>query len=60
MQVSFSMAIEKEQFMHVCFSKHFRMGTARIENDKETEEGKKKRAKMEGSSRKAVVDGVEM
>ena len=36
--------------MHECFPKHSRMGTARMKQDKETdEEGKKKGASMERS-----------
>ena len=41
------MAIEKVELTHECFPKHLRMGTARMKESKETEEGKQKRVKME-------------
>ena len=42
------MDIEKVYFMHECFPKHFRMGTATIKEDKETEEEwKQKRVEIE-------------
>ena len=37
------MAIEKEELMHECFSKHSRMRTARMKKYKETDEESKKR-----------------
>ena len=42
-KVSFSMAIGKGELMHVCFPKHLRMGTARMKQDKETDEGGKEK-----------------
>ena len=41
------MAIEKVELMNECIPKQLRMVTARMEEDKETEEGKQKRMKME-------------
>ena len=44
------MAIGNGKFMHECFPKHSRMGTARMKYDKEKdEEGKKRGASMERS-----------
>ena len=37
------MAIGNGELMHECFPKHLRMGTARTKQDKETDEGGKKR-----------------
>ena len=46
--VPFSMAIGNGELMHECFPKHLRMGTARIKQDKETDEdGKKRGVRME-------------
>ena len=44
------MAVENAELMHEFFLKHLRMGTARMKEDKETEEGKQKRVIMERSS----------
>ena len=45
------MAIGNWEFMHECFPKHSRMGTARMKKDKETdEEGKKRGVNMERSN----------
>ena len=46
-QVPFSIAIEKVELMQECFYKHLRMGTARMKEDKETEQDKQKRVKIE-------------
>ena len=44
------MATRNVELMHECFSKHFRMGTARMKKDKETnEEGKKRDVSVERS-----------
>ena len=43
------MAIEKVELMHECFPKHLSMATARMKENKEISEGKKKREKMERS-----------
>ena len=44
------MAIGNWELMHECFLKHSRMGTARMELDKEAkEEGKKRAVSMERS-----------
>ena len=49
-QVPISMAVENGELMQECFHKHLRMGTARMKEDKETEEeDKEKRRKMERS-----------
>ena len=48
-QVSFSMTIANEELMHECFPKHLRMGTARMEKDREREEDKKRCVSMERS-----------
>ena len=37
------MAIGNGELMHECFPKHLRMGTARMKQDNETDEGGKKR-----------------
>ena len=37
------MAIENGELMHECFPKHLRMGTARMNEDKETEEDDKQK-----------------
>ena len=37
------MAVGNGEFIYECFTKHSRMGTARMKKDKETEEGKKVR-----------------
>ena len=45
------MAIGNWEFMHECFPKHSRMGTARMKKDKETdEEGKKRGVNTERSN----------
>ena len=50
MHVPFSVAIGNVELMHECSHKHSRMGTARINYGKETdEEGKKGAASMERS-----------
>ena len=36
------MAIGNEELMHECFPKHLHMGTARMKQDKERDEGGKK------------------
>ena len=36
-QVPFSMAIRNVELMQECFTKHLRMGTARMESDEETQ-----------------------
>ena len=41
------MAMEKVELMHECFPKHLHMGTARMQDDKETEEDNQKRVKIE-------------
>ena len=41
------MAIGNEELMHACFPKHSRMGTARMKEDKGTEEGEKRGVSME-------------
>ena len=48
-QVSFSMTIGNEELMQKCFPKHLRMGTARMKNDREREEDKKRCVSMERS-----------
>ena len=48
-KVPFSMAIEKVELMHKCFTKHLLMGTSRMKQDKETEEVKRKRVRIERS-----------
>ena len=40
------MAIETVELMHECFPTHWRMGTARTKEEKETAEGKQKRVKI--------------
>ena len=40
-EVAFSMAIGNRELIHECFPKHSRMGTARMKQEKETDEGKK-------------------
>ena len=46
--VPFSMAIENVGLMHECYSQHLRMGTERMQEDKDTEEdGKHSGMKME-------------
>ena len=42
-KVSFSMAIGNVELVHECFPKHSRMGTVRMKQDEETDEGGKKR-----------------
>ena len=42
-QVPFSMARENGELMHECFPKHSRMETARMKQDKETDEDGEKR-----------------
>ena len=37
------MAIGNGELMHECFPKHLRMGTSRMKEDKETDEGGRKR-----------------
>ena len=37
------MAIGNVELVHECFPEHWRMGTARMKQDKETDEGGKKR-----------------
>ena len=49
-QVPLSMAIENGELRYECFPKHFRMGTARLKQDNETEEESKKRRINEESS----------
>ena len=46
-QVPFSMAIENMELMHECSPKHLRMGTARLKEEKESEEEGKKRMNVE-------------
>ena len=43
------MAIENGELVHACFTKHSRMGTARMKLDKETEDGKKRGVSKERS-----------
>ena len=43
------MEIEIVQLIYECFPKHFRMGTARMKEDNETEEGNQK--KIENSKK---------
>ena len=45
--VPFSMAIGNIELMHKCFPKHLHMGRARMKEDKETKEGKKRDVSME-------------
>ena len=56
------MAIGNVELMQKCFSKHLRMGTARMKKDKETEEGKKRGESMEkskaGTKEKRSPDGL--
>ena len=42
-QVPFSMAIGNGELMHECFPKHSCMGTARMKEDKDTDEETQKR-----------------
>ena len=50
MKVPFSMAIGNGELMWECFPKHSRMGTARMKEDKETdEEGRKRGVSIERS-----------
>ena len=56
------MAIGNGELMHECFPKHLRMGTARMKQDKETDEGGKKRGvsmeKSKAGTKKRCPDGL--
>ena len=41
-EVPFSMAVGNSELIHECFSKHSRIGTARMKKDNETDEDGKK------------------
>ena len=47
-EVPFSMAIGNGELMHECFTKHSRMGTARLKEDNGTDEKDKKYGKKKG------------
>ena len=48
-QAPFNMVRGNEELEHECFSKHSRMGTAIMKQDEATEEGKKRKVRMERS-----------
>ena len=56
------MAIGNGELMHECFPKHWRMGTARMKEDKETDEEDKNRGvsaeRTKADTKKRSPDGL--
>ena len=59
-EVSFGMATGNGELMHEYFPKHSRMGTARMNEDNETDEDDKKRGKSKGGTKERRPDSLSL